>query len=89
MPTHFFFWIDLRGAVAQWIVHWLLVLEVPGLIPAGGEDYSVTEHASLVPCRDDMSTVCRPSDQDVTVQSGNIAHLRYFMPGLTSNINPD
>ena len=25
----------------------------------------------------------------VTVQSGNIAHLRYFMPGLTSNINTD
>ena len=24
-----------------------------------------------------------------TVQSGNIAHLRYFMPGLTSNINTD
>ena len=24
-----------------------------------------------------------------TVQSGNIAHLRYFMPGLTSYINPD
>ena len=26
---------------------------------------------------------------NITVQSGNIAHLRYFMPDLTSNINTD
>ena len=24
--------------VAEWLAHWLLVLEVPGSIPAGGEE---------------------------------------------------
>ena len=24
--------------IAEWLVHWLLVLEVPGSIPAGGEE---------------------------------------------------
>ena len=29
--------IDILG-VAEWLAHWLLVLEVPGSIPAGGEE---------------------------------------------------
>ena len=28
-----------RGSeIAEWLAHWLLVLEVPGSIPAGGEE---------------------------------------------------
>ena len=28
-----------ESEVAKWLAHWLLVLEVPGSIPAGGEEY--------------------------------------------------
>ena len=49
-----------RSAVAQWLELWPLVLEVPGSIPAGGEENLVSEHVSLrVICRDDMKTVLR------------------------------
>ena len=54
--------------VAQWLAHWPLVLEVPGSIPAAGEENLVSQHTSLhVICRDDMNTVLHvsPSDRDV------------------------
>ena len=28
----------LGSEIAEWLAHWLLVLEVPGSIPAGGEE---------------------------------------------------
>ena len=52
--------------VAQWLAHWPLELEVPGSIPAGRKENLVSEQASLrVFCRDDMKTVCHPSDQNL------------------------
>ena len=30
--------ISSPSEVAEWLAHWLLVLEVPGSIPAGGEE---------------------------------------------------
>ena len=52
--------------VAQWLAHWPLVLDVPGLIPPVGEENLVSEHASFhIICMDDMNTVLRPSDQDL------------------------
>ena len=54
------------SAVAQWLAHGPLVLEVPSSIPAGGEEKSVFDHAYLrVICKDDMNTVLRPSDRKV------------------------
>ena len=62
--------VDKSSVVAQLLVHWPLVLEVPGLIPTAGEENSVSEHASLgVICRDNMDTVRRPSDQDINWRS--------------------
>ena len=44
----------LVSVVAQWLAHLPLVLEVPGSIPARGEEISESEHAfSSVICRDD------------------------------------
>ena len=43
-----------ESVVAQWLAHLPLVLEVPGLIPARGEENLESEHAfSSVICRDD------------------------------------
>ena len=51
--------------VAQWLAHWLLVLEVPGSIPEADEKSLVSEHAPLrVIDRGDINTVRRPSDRD-------------------------
>ena len=30
--------LTFGSEVAEWLAHWLLVLEVPGSIPAGGEE---------------------------------------------------
>ena len=47
-----------RGSeVAEWLAHWLLVLEVLGSIPAGGEDLLV--RTCFPSCHD---SVRRPSD---------------------------
>ena len=65
-----------RSVVAQWLVHWPLVLgvpgsipgcsEVPGSLPASSEETWVSKQASLhVFYKDDMNTVHRPSDRDV------------------------
>ena len=48
------------------LVHLPLLLEVPGSIPAAGEESLVSDHTSLrVICRDDMNTGRRTSDRDV------------------------
>ena len=36
--SHMVSWIRLESVVAQWLVHLPLVLEVPGSIPARGEE---------------------------------------------------
>ena len=57
--------------VAQWLAHLPLVLDVPGSISAGCEEYiGVSEHAlPSVICRSDTRQVCRPSDLDVNWMS--------------------
>ena len=32
------FFVYSPSEIAEWLAHWLLVLEVPGSIPAGGEE---------------------------------------------------
>ena len=47
---------SIMSAVAQWLAHWPLALDVPDSIPAGGEENLVSEKASLrVICRGDMN----------------------------------
>ena len=54
-----------RSTVAHWLVHWPLVLEVPGRFPRHARINLVSKHASLrVICRDDMNTVHLPLDKD-------------------------
>ena len=56
MPSVYSLLEQLLGSeVAEWLAHWLLVLEVPGSIPASGEKICWSELASLrVICRNDM-----------------------------------
>ena len=58
--------LECHNLLAQWLVHWPLVLEVPGSIGAGGEENLLSEHTSLlVICRDYMKAVRRPSTLEV------------------------
>ena len=53
-----------RSAVAKWLANWPLVLEIPGSMPASGEKNLMSTPVRVI-CRDDMSTVRRPSDRDI------------------------
>ena len=56
--------LDRGSEVDEGLAHWLLLLEIPGSIPAGGEeDLLVRTRFIRVICRDD-DTVRHPSDQD-------------------------
>ena len=62
----FFIFFIIGSEVAEWLAHWLLVLEVLGSIPAGGnENLLVRTRFPSCHLQERHDTVCRPSDRDV------------------------